>query len=175
MLHWEDHLSARTKRNKATGPRTWGSGMWCGSPGRLLWNQTLPWPWLITLVIHTTEFLLSVGPVMHESANIHRAVLILVSLPWGWAGCPIEWLSCDEAPVLPGLSWLSGCSVNRLFFWGIRELEIAHMDHTHAGASPAALPSWRPPSLWFDSNQALPVGACYLGAVQIQWWKLARV
>lgn len=39
-----------------------------------------------SVVIHTTEFLLSVGPVMHiKAASKHRAALILVSLPPGLA------------------------------------------------------------------------------------------
>lgn len=77
-LHSEDHLTAPTKRNKATGPNSWGLECEVVSlkpdPALTLLNYAV--------VIHTTEFLLSVDPVMHlRAASKHRAALTLVSLP----------------------------------------------------------------------------------------------
>lgn len=37
------------QEEKGKGPQLLGAEMWCGSPGRFHWNQTLPWPCLITL------------------------------------------------------------------------------------------------------------------------------
>ena len=129
-LYSENHLTATTKRNKQLGPAP--RGLECDvvpqkpDPALTLANYSV--------VIHTTEFLLSVGHVMQvKAASKHGAVLILVSLP----GAGQDVLSNDYhvLPSAPALFWLCCCSLIRLFFWGIWELEIAHMDHTHAAAS----------------------------------------
>lgn len=77
-LYLEDHLTATTKGIRQLGP----------APGGLECDVVPQKPdSALTLVnyslfIHTTEFLLSVGPVMQvKAASKHGAVLILVSLP----------------------------------------------------------------------------------------------
>lgn len=85
-----------------------------------------------SLHIHTTGFLLWVGPVLHvEAASKHRAGLNLAACPGAGQGVLLNNYHVMKPLVLSSLAWLSCCSVNRLFFWGIRELEIAHVDHTH--------------------------------------------